>query len=184
MPALFSRQFKTDAKRMAADTRQRGLIRVALEKYEVVRDLQKGRFQDWQAARQGAAERKWEAINHLDTYLETFAAKLEARGTKVHWASTAQQARDIFIDILKQKGARSIIKSKAMTAEEIHLNDALAEAGYTVVESDLGEYIVQLRNEAPYHIVFPPCTSPGARSARSLPRNSAARRPTTPRTSR
>ena len=151
----FSDQFKIAAKRVAGDLRHRGLIQTALGKYEVQRDLQKSAFQDWQGARQAAAERKWDAINHLDQHLESFVSKLEARGTKVHWASTAEQARQIFLDILKEKGARSIIKSKAMTAEEIHLNGALEKAGYSVVESDLGEYIVQLRQEAPYHIVFP-----------------------------
>jgi L-lactate dehydrogenase complex protein LldF len=155
MAGLSSKQFKTDSKRVAGDLRHRELIRNALSKYEASRDLQKASFQSWQGAREAAAERKWEAINRLDVYLEEFASKLEARGTKVHWASTAEQARQIFLDILKEKGARSIIKSKAMTAEEIHLNGALEKAGYSVVESDLGEYIVQLRNEAPYHIVFP-----------------------------
>jgi len=151
----FAQEFKAQAKRVAADLRHRGLIRTALTKYETARDLQKSAFQDWQGARQAAAERKWEAINHLDEHLEAFASRLEERGTKVHWASTAAQAREIFLEILKEKGARSIIKSKAMTAEEIHLNEALEKAGYSVVESDLGEYIVQLRQEAPYHIVFP-----------------------------
>ena len=80
---------------------------------------------------------------------------MEARGTKVHWASTGAQAREIITQILRDKKARSIIKSKAMTSEEIHLNDALEQAGFTVVESDLGEFIVQLRHETPYHIVFP-----------------------------
>jgi L-lactate dehydrogenase complex protein LldF len=155
MPTAFSQQFKSAARRVAADLRHRGLIQTALRKYEASRDLQKSSYQDWQGARQAAAERKWEAINHLDVHLEAFASKLEARGTTVHWASTGDQARDIILGILREKGARSIIKSKAMTAEEIHLNDALEKAGYSVVESDLGEYIVQLRNEAPYHIVFP-----------------------------
>jgi L-lactate dehydrogenase complex protein LldF len=150
-----SNQFKNDAKRVAGDLRHRGLIQTALRKYETSRDLQKSAFQDWQGARQAAAERKWEAINHLDKYLEELTTKLEARGTKVHWASTAPQARDIILGILREKGAKSIIKSKAMTAEEIHLNEAMEKAGYSVVESDLGEYIVQLRQEAPYHIVFP-----------------------------
>src|SRR5205807_7044588 len=112
-------------------------------------------FQDWAAARQAAAETKWEAINHLDKYLTEFADKLEARGTKVHWASTAQQAREIILGIVRGKKARSIIKSKAMTSEEIHLNDALEHEGLTVVESDLGEFIMQLLHEPPYHIVFP-----------------------------
>src|SRR5205814_7495506 len=102
-----------------------------------------------------AAEIKWDGINQLDKYLVEFADKLGARGTKVHWASTGAQARDIILGIIRDKKARSIIKSKAMTAEEIHLNEALEQAGFEVVESDLGEFIVQLRKEAPYHIVFP-----------------------------
>jgi len=147
--------FKSDAARVATDLRHRRLIQTALGKYEVARDAKKSAFQDWQAARQFAAETKWEAINHLDAYLEAFVAKLEAHGTKVHWASTGEQAREIILGIIQQKKARSIIKSKAMTAEEIHLNEALEKAGLEVVESDLGEFIVQLRHEPPYHIVFP-----------------------------
>jgi L-lactate dehydrogenase complex protein LldF len=73
----------------------------------------------------------------------------------VHWASTGAQAREIILGLLREKQARSVVKSKAMTAEEIHLNEALQEAGFEVVESDLGEFIVQLRKEPPYHIVFP-----------------------------
>jgi L-lactate dehydrogenase complex protein LldF len=148
-------QFRQDAVRFSADLRHRQLIQTALGKYEVKRDEMKARFQDWAGARQLAAETKWEAVNHLDTYLEQFVHGLEARGTKVHWASTAQQARDIIVGILQARKARSVIKSKAMTAEEIHLNEAMEKAGFEVVESDLGEFIVQLRNEPPYHIVFP-----------------------------
>src|SRR4051812_45967587 len=148
-------QFTKDAFRVAKDLRHRTLIQTALKKYEVARDLRRSAFQDYQAARQAAAETKYEAINHLDAHLIEFTRNLEARGTKVHWASTAEQAREIIVGIVRAKNARSIIKSKAMTAEEIHLNDALEHAGFEVVESDLGEYIVQLRKEAPYHIVFP-----------------------------
>src|SRR5436305_15049724 len=151
----FVEEFKTQARRLTRDLRHREIIQTALRKYEGVRDKTKSSFQDWQAARQAASEIKWEAINHLDKYLLEFVEKLEARGTKVHWASTAQQARDIIFGIIREKKARSIIKSKAMTSEEIHLNDALEEAGFEVVESDLGEFIVQLKTEAPYHIVFP-----------------------------
>jgi L-lactate dehydrogenase complex protein LldF len=112
-------------------------------------------LRDWRSARQTASEIKWDAINHLDTYLEEFVGKLEARGTKVHWASTGEQARQIILGIVRERRARSIIKSKVMTGEEIHLNEALEKAGLAVVESDFGEYIVQLRHEAPYHFVFP-----------------------------
>jgi L-lactate dehydrogenase complex protein LldF len=148
-------QFKARAEVISRDLHHRATIQTALQKYEVVRDRSRGAFQDYQAARQAAGEIKWEAINHLDQYLEQFTAKLEARGTRVHWATTGEQARDLILGIIRDKKARSIIKSKAMTSEEIHLNEALEHAGFEVVESDLGEFIVQLRKEAPYHIVFP-----------------------------
>jgi len=148
-------QFKEAAQRVTGDVRQRQFIRTALGNYEIARDLRKASFQSWESARQTAAATKWQAINHLDTHLQDLAAKLEARGTKVHWAGNGSQARDIILGIIRDKKARSIIKSKAMTSEEIHLNDALEKAGFEVVESDLGEFIVQLRHETPYHIVFP-----------------------------
>ncbi len=147
--------FLAQARVVTRDLRHRGLIQTALRKYETARDRKKAAFNDWQSARQAAAETKWDAINHLDTYLAEFADKMEARGTRVHWAGNAAEAREIILGIIRSKGARSIIKSKAMTAEEIHLNDAMEKAGYEVVESDLGEFIVQLRHEPPYHIVFP-----------------------------
>ena len=150
-----ARQFLQDAGRLTGDLRHRKLIQTALSKYEVKRDEKKAVFQDWQGARQLAAEIKWEAVNHLDRHLEEFSRRLEERGAKVHWASDAEQARQIILDIAKSKRARSIIKSKSMTSEEIHLNDALEQASLKVVESDLGEFIVQLRHEEPYHIVFP-----------------------------
>ena len=148
-------QFKHDARRLSADLRHRRIIQTAMGKYEVGRDQRKAAFQNWEGARQLAADTKWEVVNHLDRYLEEFVRNLEARGTKVHWASTAQQARDAILGILRDKQAKVIVKSKAMTSEEIHLNEAMEQAGYEVVESDLGEFIVQLREEPPYHIVFP-----------------------------
>jgi len=150
-----AKKFKQDAKRVAADLRHRQIIRTALSNYEVARDKRKATFLDWQTARLAAAETKWEAVNALDRNLAAFADKLAARGTKVHWAGTDKQARDIILGIVRENGAHSIVKSKSMTSEEIHLNEALERAGHEVVESDLGEFIVQLRNEPPYHIVFP-----------------------------
>jgi L-lactate dehydrogenase complex protein LldF len=150
-----ARQFKYQAQVLTSDLRHRHLIQAALQKYEAVRDKTRAAFQDWATAREAAAQTKWEAINHLDVYLAQFVKNLESRGTKVHWASTGEQAREIILGIIREKKARSIIKSKAMTSEEIHLNEALEHAGFEVVESDLGEFIVQLRKEPPYHIVFP-----------------------------
>ena len=98
--------FNEDARRVAPDMRHRGIIQTAMGKYEVVRDQRKLWFQDWQGARNLAARTKFEAINHLDTHLAEFARLLEARGTKVHWASTAEQARNIILGILKEKNAK------------------------------------------------------------------------------
>ncbi len=154
VPSLAAR-FKTRAARLTADLGHRAKIRTALNSYEWARDEKKARYQDWQAARSGAAVVRWEAVNHLDRYLTEFTEKLAARGTKVFWASDGREARDYVLALAKAKGVRSIIKSKSMTSEEIGLNEGLRHAGYEVVESDLGEYIVQLRGEAPYHLVFP-----------------------------
>lgn len=147
--------FKEQARQITRDLRHRSLIRTALGNYEVVRDRTQASFQNWAEARQAASDTKWEAINHLDQHLQQFCENLEKRGTHVHWAPDGARAREIITGILKEKKARSIIKSKAMTSEEIHLNEALEKEGFEVVESDLGEFIVQLRKEPPYHIVFP-----------------------------
>ncbi len=154
-PMTFASQFLKDARRMTGDLRHRRIIRTALTHYEIVRDRRQMAFQSWESARQAVAETKWEAVNHLDKYLEEFVSKIEARGTKVHWAGTGTQAADIILQIVRQKQARSVIKSKSMTGEEVQLNEALEKAGLEVVESDLGEFIMQLRHEPPYHIVFP-----------------------------
>jgi len=148
-------EFYDSARRYTADLDHRRLIQKALSGYYVKRDEYKNRFQSWSGARDAAAEIKWEAINHLDRYLEEFASKLEARGAKVFWAETGQEARDYIVRVARQNNVRSIIKSKTMTGEEIHLNETLEKEGFELVESDLGEYIVQLRHEPPYHLVFP-----------------------------
>jgi L-lactate dehydrogenase complex protein LldF len=155
MPSSYASEFNIQATKLTADLDHRGKIQTALKSYEAARDERKALYQDWQAARLGAANIKWEAINHLDAYLVEFVKKLTARGTKVYWAGNGQEARDYIVALAKEKGARTVIKSKTMTSEEIHLNEALLEAGYEVVESDLGEFIMQLRGEAPYHLVFP-----------------------------
>lgn len=113
------------------------------------------RFQNWEAARQAAAQIKWEALNHLDEFLPRFVEKATAGGIIVHWADHGVQAQKIILQIAEEHAARSIVKSKSMTSEEVHLNKALEKKRYTVIETDLGELIVQLKKEPPYHIVFP-----------------------------
>ena len=148
-------QFHTDSDRTTADVPRRAFIRKAMHGYEVKRDESKSAFANWQHAREAAAAIKYEGVNHLDRYLPEFEAKFTARGGKVFWASNSAQAREYILNLARERGVKSIIKSKAMTSEEIHLNDALEKEGYEVVESDLGEFIQQLAHEPPYHFVFP-----------------------------
>lgn len=147
--------FNQSAGRCCDDLDHRRRICKALTGYEIKRDENKSCFQSWEGARQAAAEIKYEVVNHLDRYLELFEKNLQARGARVHWAGDAKEAREIIVRIARENQVRRVIKSKSMTSEEIHLNKALEENGFDVFESDLGEFIVQLRNEAPYHLVFP-----------------------------
>src|SRR5215469_3156170 len=98
MFSIFERQFKASATKLTADLRHRSLISKALKGYEKSRDEKKARFQDWEAARQAAAETKWEAINHLDKYVSELADNLAKRGTKLFWASTAEDARNYILN--------------------------------------------------------------------------------------
>ena len=110
---------------------------------------------DPEALRTQARAVKEEAIARLDTYLEQFADNVESLGARVHWAHDAAEARDIITAIAQQASAKVIVKGKSMAAEEIHLNPHLEELGYEVLETDLGEYIIQLAEETPSHIIAP-----------------------------
>lgn len=107
------------------------------------------------AMRDRARQIRLHTLAHLDTYLARFAAAFEANGGSVHFAADATEAVSIVLDIARRHDARRIIKSKSMVSEEIHLNDALEAAGREVIETDLGEYIIQLAGEAPSHIIAP-----------------------------
>ncbi|MDD9982398.1 MAG: LutB/LldF family L-lactate oxidation iron-sulfur protein [Gammaproteobacteria bacterium] len=110
---------------------------------------------EFQALRRVAREIKEHTLHHLDYYLERFEARVQEHGGHVHWASTPAEARAIVIDICRAAGAQRVTKGKSMVAEEIGLNDALEAAGFEVIETDLGEYIIQLANEPPSHIIVP-----------------------------
>jgi L-lactate dehydrogenase complex protein LldF len=149
------KRFLHDARQYVRDTDHRAFLRRALAGYYTTRDGQKARYRDWEHARDAANLAKWNAVNRLDEMLIRFADAFEAGGGKVHWARDAAEARSIILEIVRAAGAKAIIKSKCMTSEEIHLNAALEAEGYGVVESDLGEFIQQLRGEPPFHFVFP-----------------------------
>lgn len=101
------------------------------------------------------AAAKDESASHLDELFAEFKAKAEAAGTKVHLARTAREANEIIAAIGKENGVRKIVKSKSMTAEETLLNHHLEAEGFEVTETDLGEWIIQLRHEGPTHMVMP-----------------------------
>jgi L-lactate dehydrogenase complex protein LldF len=105
--------------------------------------------------RQRARAIKDQTLAELDRHLETLARNVERRGGKVHWAADGAEACRIITELLRARGARMVVKSKSMTSEEIHLNEALAAAGIEAVETDLGEYIIQLAGHRPSHIVAP-----------------------------
>jgi L-lactate dehydrogenase complex protein LldF len=102
-----------------------------------------------------AVEMKNRVLAHIDFYLETFEKNVRNAGGQVHWARTDEEARSLIGDICKKADARKIVKGKSMVTEEIGLNAHLAGQGLDVLETDLGEYIVQLRNETPSHIIGP-----------------------------
>jgi L-lactate dehydrogenase complex protein LldF len=154
MPAAKT-QFLRDAAAHVRDTSHRDFVRRALGGYYSTRDAQKARYRDWEQARDAASLAKWSAVNRLDELLPRFAANFAAHGGQVHWARDAEEARRIVLGLVRDARAKAVIKSKCMTSEEIHLNQALEADGYGVVESDLGEFIQQLRGEPPYHFVFP-----------------------------
>jgi L-lactate dehydrogenase complex protein LldF len=148
-------QFLTNSNRVTADLTHRERIISAMDKYRVARGNTQGAFQDWQEARNIAAATKKAAISRLHEHLIEFERNATARGTLVHWAKDSDEARAIILGIIRRRNAKRIIKSKVMTSEEIHLNELLEREGFGVIESDLGEFIQQLKNEAPYHFVFP-----------------------------
>jgi L-lactate dehydrogenase complex protein LldF len=110
---------------------------------------------EFEALRDSARDIKDHVLSHLDLYLEAYESKVVEAGGKVHWALTAEDARAIILDICRAAGARTVTKGKSMIAEEIGLNAWLEGAGITPVETDLGEYIIQLRGEPPSHIIAP-----------------------------
>jgi len=110
---------------------------------------------DWAALRARGAAIKARALARLPDLLEEFERKATANGIVVHWAETTADANSIVLDILTAHGAKRVIKGKSMVSEEMHLNAHLEAHGITAVESDLGEYIIQLAGEAPSHIVMP-----------------------------
>ena len=110
---------------------------------------------DWTQLRAAGAAIKGDVLAHLDRYLEQLESAVEARGGTVHWARDAVEANWIVTGLVRATGAREVVKVKSMATQEIGLNEALAAAGITAVETDLAELIVQLGHDTPSHILVP-----------------------------
>jgi L-lactate dehydrogenase complex protein LldF len=139
----------------AADLNHRQKINFNISRYNSSVPLGKQQFSDVHLARERAKNIKWRALESLDQYLEAFESNFTARGGKVIWAETTEDALKEILAICERKQCKTVVKSKSMVTEEIHLNKFLEKNNIESVETDLGEYIQQLDGEAPYHIVTP-----------------------------
>ena len=110
---------------------------------------------EWQQIRDDARRMKNHVLENLDHYLLAYEAAVQRNGGQVHWAETSAQASEIIVDICVEAGAKTVTKGKSMVGEEADLNQALAAVGIEPVETDLGEYIIQLAQEPPSHIIAP-----------------------------
>ncbi len=113
------------------------------------------RLPEFEALRDSARDIKNHTLAHLDLYLEAYERKVTQSGGQVHFARDAAEARKIFLDLCTERGATRVTKGKSMISEEIGLNQALEAEGIEAIETDLGEYIIQLRHEGPSHIIAP-----------------------------
>ena len=147
--------FMAKATVKAADKEHRRKIKFNIGKYNAVVPNGKQQFCELELARERAKNIKWKAIETLDKQLETFETNITKRGAKVIWAEDTQQALNEIKRICEEKKCKTLVKSKSMVTEEIHLNHFLEQNGIESVETDLGEYIQQLDGEPPYHIVTP-----------------------------
>ena len=139
----------------AADLEHRRKINFNISKYNAVVPIGKSQFTDVNITRERAKNIKWDAIENLDKYLLEFEQKITARGATVIWANDTAEAQEAIGKICRERNCKTLVKSKSMVTEEIHLNDFLEASGIESVETDLGEYIQQLDGEPPYHIVTP-----------------------------
>ncbi|MEO7121435.1 MAG: LutB/LldF family L-lactate oxidation iron-sulfur protein [Ginsengibacter sp.] len=147
--------FKAKSTVKSADLDHRQKINFNIGRYNAVVPQAKLQFENTDLVRERAKNIKWRALETLDQQLEEFEMNFTKRGGKVIWAQNSQEALDEVLKICQDKNCKTIVKSKSMVTEEIHLNKFLEENNIESIETDLGEYIQQLDGEAPYHIVTP-----------------------------
>jgi len=153
--ATKANQFQLDAERKAFDREHRRKIRFNIGKYDAAVSGGLKLYHEHELARDRGAYLKATVLEKLDEYLLQFETAFTARGGRVIWARDAAEALAEIGKLTAARNTKTVVKAKSMTTEEIHLNKYLATQGIESVETDLGEYIVQLNGERPYHIVTP-----------------------------
>ncbi|RAR43563.1 LutB/LldF family L-lactate oxidation iron-sulfur protein [Paenibacillus sp. MDMC362] len=133
----------------------RNAVKFTTERLRLGKKLASEEHGNWDEWRERGRQIRLHTIAHLDYYLNEFAEQARANGAHVHFAETAEEAVAISLEIAEHKSAKSVVKSKSMVSEELHLNKALDSIGVEAVETDLGEYIIQLADETPSHIIIP-----------------------------
>lgn len=146
---------KKHVKEALADNNLRKAVYKATSSTAVTRQNVINSIPYWEEIREKAHFIKKEAIENLDKYLELFEQKCIENNIQVHWAIDDKEAKDIILKIAKKNKVKTIVKSKSLTTEEIHLNKLLIENNIDTVETDLGEYIVQLKDQVPSHLIIP-----------------------------
>jgi L-lactate dehydrogenase complex protein LldF len=150
-----SKTFIEESGKKAFDLEHRRKINSSIGKYNNAVELDKNQFSNHELGRSRAAFIKTQALENLDKYLVEFENNFTKNGGKVIWARNTEEAQVEILKIFESHDAQTTVKAKSMTTEEIHLNDFLAKSNIQVFETDLGEYIVQLARQKPYHIVTP-----------------------------
>ncbi len=153
--ATFAEDFITTTEEKAFDAAHRKIINTNMGKYDAAVDKGLSRLANIDNLKKKGHVIKWRVMENLDKFLPEFEANFQKRGGKVIWANDADEARSEILEIIKKYRAKTVVKSKSMVTEEIGLNDFLKENSIESLESDLGEFIVQLLGQKPYHIVTP-----------------------------
>jgi len=149
------RKFIKESEKKAFNLEHRNKINFNISKYDVAVEKGKKQYKNLDLAKKRAASIKHKVINELEKYLLEFVANFEKGGGKVIWAQDKEEAVSEILTIMKRYHAKKVVKSKSMITEEIEINEALEKNNIESLETDLGEYIVQIAGEKPYHIVTP-----------------------------
>lgn len=149
------KQFDVAVGKKVFDLKHRATIQFNISRYDAAVVRGKTQFQQLELARMRAAGLKYKVINNVENYLKEFEMHFTSRGGRIIWAQNAREAMDEIISLLEKRGVKHLVKSKSMITEELEFNHEVEQHQIESLETDLGEYIVQLAGEKPYHIITP-----------------------------